>query len=191
MARKITRNLIRFTFRHPFMAAMSVLACIVIIVVVIGSSGSSPQPIEAGNQPTTTPQQQTPSQNGGDNGGGNAGAVPLTPGGGGNNPTPPSKPEQPQQSPSPGVKKAAPDPFDDPTSHVHAEADAQIAAQPIIQKLPVSSDGISADLTDRTPAGQLVITVTYSGSLPKAKQAWNRLLHKYHDPGNYFVVFKK
>jgi len=169
----LIKNTIRFIIRRP-LVSLGLAAVTLIILVSIVSSLGGDEPVAVDNPQTPNPTQPQPQPS----------------------PSPPADlaPGEtpaynfPRNNPVPTAVYPAPDPVDDPSSEIHADIEAQLASQPLVQHLPVQKKNISVDLTDISPDGKVVLTVTYTGSLAAAKNTWQKLLSQHKDPGTAYLV---
>lgn len=179
------RAILRFIFRSPWkslgIAAGSLLLIIVLANTLSGSDSKSKAPIANNPVPSTpsTPTTPTTPTNPPD----------LSPGSASTN----GKPDLSKIPPNTPQKYIpAPDPYDDHSSVQYADTQVQKTARPALQHLPLDEVGIRADLTDLSPGGHPVITVTYSGSRKQGQALWDRFLRYYKDhPANYLVIWEK
>lgn len=79
------------------------------------------------------------------------------------------------------------DPYDtDPQTRLEAEAD--VASHPAVQKLPLISPTIYADLYDRADDGKLIIVAEHTGTRQQAEREWKSFLEANGDSGSDYRV---
>jgi hypothetical protein len=187
------RKTLQMVIKHPVVFAVSGLLLIAIIIIVLSSGESNnqePPQVPVANNPSTENQPIQPADPlPGVNPEINSNTDDST------NQNPPDRLQQqvrdlngnivpPEHVPAPDIHDYDPE--------TQAQTEEFINSAPAFQKMPLSKNGVYADLEDILPDGRMVILVRYSGSLKNAKQTWQKMLKQYKDSGKmYLVVYRR